>query len=171
MGLRETLNENPRLTTGITVGLIVLAIGLTFLLNRSGSSVASPVKGHYYTDDDGATWFVDELYKPTPFDHNGKQAVRARVFKCGEKGKPFVAYLEKLTPKGKKELEQYQSEPNNKGRMAVMINREIKYWMVKKPADAKWVDGSRNPDEVVQIRSIHCPDGGDNSMIEEVLPE
>ncbi len=39
---------------------------------------------------------IDDLDKVVPFDHGGKPAVRAMVFRC-KNGKPFVAYLQRYS--------------------------------------------------------------------------
>ena len=57
-----------------------------------------------YSDDDGATWFVDSAYKVTPFDHEGKQAVRALVFTYAGGSKHFVVCLMRYSQKGQKKL-------------------------------------------------------------------
>ncbi len=94
MGIREKLNDNPAITNGVTIGIIVIA-GFFIIYQSffSGPSVDIPTE-HYYTVDDGATFFAGPIDMVIPFEHEGRQAVRAAVFKCdGEE--PFVAFLEK----------------------------------------------------------------------------
>src|SRR5207237_8725398 len=45
----------------------------------------------------------DDANKVPPFDHKGKEADRARVYKCD--GKTFVNHLERYTPDAKKKME------------------------------------------------------------------
>src|SRR5688500_20263081 len=106
MGLRETINENQGMTTAVTVALILLVVGyIVYTIARGGPGGAgAPVPAQtFYSDDDGATWFADSDSKVPPFDHNGKQAVRARGYKCG--GKTFVNHLARYTPELKQRLD------------------------------------------------------------------
>jgi hypothetical protein len=141
VGLRETLNENPRLTTGLTAAMIVLVLGYivwSFMggETRSAGAGASGGRQAYFTDDDGKTYFADDLKKVPPFDHNGKQAVRARVYKAN--GKEFVNHLERFTPEAKKKVEAvYNSgKPNNDPTVFESIQQSG--MEVKNPGDAKW---------------------------------
>jgi hypothetical protein len=171
VGIREKLNESPRLTTGITIGLIVLSVILIVWLNRSGGGGGMAVpRGYWYSDDDGATKFSDEMYKPTPFKHEatGKEAVRARVFKCGENSPEFIGYLEKMTPEGKRELEKLQAELQGRpSRNIMMLMTDEKKWLVKKPGQGKWIPKYRP--EAQDIKTPKCPDGGAGEPV-EVLP-
>src|SRR5687768_16389120 len=110
MGLRETLNENPRITTGLTVALIVVV--LAWLLWPSGGGTGGGGAGGtgggggttqlFYSTDDGKTWFPDDAAKIPPFKKDGKDAVRAVVYKCD--GKTFVNHLERYTPEAQKQM-------------------------------------------------------------------
>ena len=55
MGIRESLNKNPAITTGATIGIIVIA--LIFILYQifGGDGAPKPITEMYYTVDDGAT--------------------------------------------------------------------------------------------------------------------
>ena len=82
MGIRESLNKNPKLTTGVALGVAVLAVGAMALrLSGRGAGAVAPA---FYTVDDGATWFEDDGEKLPPFQHEGKEAVRAHVFECSD---------------------------------------------------------------------------------------
>src|SRR5690554_2534860 len=55
VGIRETLNQNPGITTGVTAGIIVLA--LIFIVISMFSSNRPPrYDNYYFTVDDGATY-------------------------------------------------------------------------------------------------------------------
>src|SRR2546429_9827812 len=90
MGIREALNHRTRLAIGLSALLVVAGVGLCLWASSSG--IPASIKTAYYSDDDGRSTFVDEVDKLVPFDHGGKQAVRAFVYRCGS-GKPFVGYL------------------------------------------------------------------------------
>ena len=90
MGVRDWLNNNPKVVTGATIGVVLLVALLIFAKAGGGlgGSPAAVKDMAFFTDDDGATWFADDAKKIPPFDHNGKQAVRARVYRSG--GKTFA---------------------------------------------------------------------------------
>jgi len=106
----------------------------------------------YFTDDDGATYFADEIIKAPPFDHNGKEAVRCYVFSCPGHGK-FVGYLEKFT----KEMQARIS-----ARLAVPVGPPLDEIetnsgrLLKKPGDAKWVAVQSQAGQA--ITNVKCPD-------------
>ncbi len=64
MGLRETLNENPAITTRVTLVVLLFAIGIIVW------QLLPPPKQipkDFYTIDDGKTTFVDNAAKVSPF--------------------------------------------------------------------------------------------------------
>jgi hypothetical protein len=148
VGIRETLNENPRLTTGITIGMIVLV--LAFIVYQiKGGSITSPEGGGssngakvYFSDDDGKTYFADDITKVPPFDHSGKQAVRAHVLQCD--GKTFVNHLERYTPEGKKKLESLGGKLPA-GDPTVSEGIRTTGLEVKRPGEKDWIRGSNDP--------------------------
>ena len=85
MGIRETLNKNPSITTGVTIGIIVVAL-VAIIYQAMGNRPNLTPPRLYYTTDDGKNWFDEEASKIPPFDHKGAQAVRVYVFKCGPDG-------------------------------------------------------------------------------------
>jgi hypothetical protein len=94
VGIRESLNQNPGITTGVTAGIIIIALGFIIWQSTRSDRPSLPTK-MYYTDDDGATKFSDDITKVPPFDHKGKPAVRARVFTCDGGKNQFVADLDR----------------------------------------------------------------------------
>jgi hypothetical protein len=165
VGIRETLNKNPAITTGGTIGIIVIALGF-IVWQLMGESQQTTDK-MYFTVDDGKTLFSDSAQKNPPFDKDGKQAVKAYVFTCDDEKTQFVAYLERLTPEAKAQLEKAMKEmpvpdpkagpgatPANFG-MLEAINMEGTE--VKKPGDAKWV--KRASMDAEKVMTISCPDG------------
>ena len=93
MGVRETLNEKPAIAVGGTIGIIVLGLIFVIVELSGGGAPRFPTKS-YYSVDDGASYFSDDIKLVPPFDHDGKQAVRAYLYKC-EGGKEFVGFLER----------------------------------------------------------------------------
>src|SRR5579862_9820782 len=97
MNIRKKMNEKPALGLAIAGAICAVAIAF-FAWQFSGRrSVDAAYAGKtFFSDDDGRSWFIDDESKLPPFDHNGKQACRAAVYRCGS-GKPFVAYLQKYS--------------------------------------------------------------------------
>jgi len=157
VGIRETLNKNQALTTGATIAIIVIAIGIIVwqMLPERTPRIVSKA---YYTIDDGRTWFEDTADKLTPFDKDGKEAVRAHLFKCGENGEKFVGYLEKLDPRVRGRLDQFNANPSNRGRvMPGQAEAEDTGRLVKRPMDKTWIPES-NPN-AARVTTIKCKDG------------
>jgi hypothetical protein len=158
MGIRETLNSNRHL---ITVGVLVLLIAATFgwMFWQSadlGNRFSTPQA--FYTADDGATWFKDDANKLPPFDHQGKPAVACYVYKCGDKGQPWVSHLMRYTPEGKAQREE---QIKSKGGINVIgSNTLLKPQLEVKEAktgDQGWVHVS-DP-RAAAIQKPECPDG------------
>jgi hypothetical protein len=163
VGIRETLNDNPRITTAVTIAVIVVV--LAFILWPSsgpgGGGSAAPGK-LFFTDDDGKTWFPDDASKLPPFDHNGKQAVEAVVYRCD--GKTFVNHMKRYTPQGKKMMEQRQGNqlPPDPSVLDVVQSSGME---VKAPGAGAWVKMS-DP-KASAILQPHCKNTAD---LEVVLP-
>lgn len=105
MGIREKLNKNPAIAAALAIGVVVLAVGcVLFEIHRLRHPWGEAATTGFFSDDDGATYFVDSLNRTPPFDHDGKRAVTAFVFKC-RSGAAFVGYLQRYTAKGLKELQ------------------------------------------------------------------
>lgn len=171
--MRETLNRNPAITTGATIAIIVVALVFIAMQIFGGKGSMKPITSAFYTIDDGASTFVDEIGKIPPFDHDGKPAARAYKFKCAD-GKEFISYLERYTPKAKKALEAAAEkrktvpslDPMEEAALeeATMNGREV-----KKPMDpsGKWIN-AEDPHygEVVTPRCAN----GKQEELENVFP-
>jgi len=70
--------QAPGTTAGVICGVIVVAV-LGIVLS---TTVASATHRAYFSDDDGKTFFVDDIEKIVPFDHDGKPGFRAMVYQC-----------------------------------------------------------------------------------------
>jgi hypothetical protein len=131
--------NRKRYGVGAAIALLMLgATGLGYQLFRGRESGAGPVPRHaFYTDDNGKTFFRDDISKLPPFDHNGKQALRCDVFQDSN-GKQFVGLLYRLTDNGRREMEAYwknrSSDPDGSTRRAI----EERGLQVKAPADKTW---------------------------------
>lgn len=101
MGLRQKLNASPGLAVVTVLVMAGLAAGVWYLTRST--EYAAPTKA-FYTVDDGQNLFKDDVNRVTPFDHEGKQAVKAYVYTCDGGKTRFVAYLERM-PEGMKQPE------------------------------------------------------------------
>lgn len=160
--MRKMINEKPMLGVALSICVIVLALGFIvwFETGRQGSTHLPPLTKSFYTDDDGKTWFIDDFVKVVPFDHNGKQAVRAKIFRCGD-GKPFVGYLERYSAAVQAKAQAAMAgHPDQVASALVEAPTEV-----KKPGEAKWVGpatgGSQN--EYAGIMNIPCPEAKNES--------
>ena len=164
MGIREQLNRHKGITLGATCAGIVAALVLTAMQMRGGSAVAegAPSGRFFYSNDDGKTWFIDDSTKFPPFMKDGKEAVRAYVYRTKD-GKEFVGLLERYTLAGKKKLE------DDAARLAAnpllmednsMAAAEALQW--KKPGQAAWV--SANDPRVGTVTTVVSPNGAGDTV-------
>ncbi len=136
MGLRETIQKNPSLVSTAALGLIVLAVGLTFLGQSRAADDGYP--NVYWTSDDGKTFFEDRLdLLPPHVNDKGVEQVRAFVFRDGPQGTPFVAYLMKYTPEGKAKLQEVvgSGKPLSEGLRSLPPQATL----YKKPGTGNWI--------------------------------
>ena len=143
MNIRESIHKHPAIPMVVAALAIAGGIVGTYLQIRQPTR---PAVGHqrFYSDDDGQTWFPDELTKIPPFDHNGKPAYAAAVFRCGS-GKPFVAYLQRFSEKAKPIVEAKisqlaESAPISPIELQMAIGTAP--FEVKKPGDPNWIPGN-----------------------------
>jgi hypothetical protein len=163
MSLREKINKNPRV--GVGVAAVVLVLAALSIAWQSGGPPKPPGKG-FYTTDDGKTYFTDEVYRATPFEHDGKQAYGAIVLKCANGGEPFVAYVSRLGDRFLKEAKAMEAkrEANFTQKFEAL---QIAGLEVKKPGQSAWLRVDSGPGQKLVADAIKCPDG---STGEPVLP-
>lgn len=166
MGLREKLNANPAITTGATIVIIVIAVGFIIFSAWPSGGPKTPSQA-FFTVDDGATWFADDVKKVAPFDKDGKPAFRAYVFKCGDK--EFVAYMDRFIPAAKAQLDALGAPPtppsmeySQKRQMLMQTGMEF-----KKPKSDKWFR-MNDFGQYQQVMNVTCPDK--SQMVEQVTP-
>jgi hypothetical protein len=159
MGLREQIERKPALMGGIGVFILLLAGALIYYetLGQPHRNIRL-LNSAFFSDDDGQTWFIDDASKLPPFDHNGKPAVRAVIYRYDD-NKKFVAYLEKYSDD---RLAQIQA--------AIAAHpEETSHWMktateVKKPGDAKWAPPpSEKPQGTIAYGKVITPTAPDGS--------
>jgi len=157
MGIREAMNRNSKLTAGIVGSVAVLATVFVVIQVYAGrKTFPSKSPEAFYSDDDGKSFFTDTDDRIAPFDHNGKQAVRASVFECC--GKRYVGYLERYN------ADALKVKMAGKGTRETDINgREV-----KKPGGSTWVN-ARDLAKASKITDVQCPHGA-NATPEPVGP-
>jgi len=159
MGVRETIQQKPALMASFAaVSLLLGAAALYFQTVGKPHVSVRLLNAAFYSDDDGNTWFIDDASKLPPFDHNGKPAVRAAIYRYDD-DKKFVAYLEKFSDA---QLAQVQA--------AIAAHpEETAHWMqspmeVKKPGDRKWIPPpSEKPQGALAYGKIIMPTAPDGS--------
>jgi hypothetical protein len=162
MGVRESLNEKKTLGLGVAAAVGLLAVVIIGAQVVGGGSGVSEPETAFYTDDDGKTFFKDDIYKVVPFDHNGKQAYRADVFK-GPDGKQFVGLMYRHNALGKKAMQEHIAKGKDDPRGTFLGGLEIQGMEVKRPGapDNTW----RMNDTSLQS-SIKSPSGGPAELVE-----
>ena len=173
MGIRQTINEKPGLTTAATAGIILIAILFIGWQSCSGGGEGSVMSDKaFFTVDDGKTFFVDKSSNIPPYQKDGKVAVRAQVFTCDDGKTKFVGYLEMYTMQDKAMLEAVAQGQTNKGAptpmpMPYMAGQPL----VKKPGMPNWVPiGPQTSTMYQQVVSVKCPDGS-TEKLSRVFPE
>jgi hypothetical protein len=166
MGIREDLNKRPKVAAGVTAVALVVVIG-AMAMQLSGRGARGSSDRAFFTTDDGGHWFVDDADKLPPFQHDGKEAVRAYVFECN--GKRFVNHLERFTPERRK-LAETAAQATKAGQPPPpppAAARQTVNWglEVKKPGGKEWVAGG-NLAKSSLIMKAKCPDGQDALPVE-----
>jgi hypothetical protein len=114
-----------------------------------------PSGKEWYTNDDGQSWFKDSARKVPPFQHDGKEAVFAKVYECH--GKKFVGYLMRYKPDGKRRMEEARAmedagkEPDQTKLMGVDFQTEY-----KRPGEQEWTSALEKRSAITDVK---CPHG------------
>jgi hypothetical protein len=172
VGIRQTLNKRPLLTAGATLLATALVVALVLwrgLGHSAGGGGGAQVQG-WFTTDDGATWFVDDISRLPPYQTaDGRTAVKVHLYRCGPgcgKDEVFVAFLERLTPQARQALAGQPAQGKNPyaGMTALYGGSAVE---VKLPGKGAWV--AINAQEAAKIVTPRCPHGHGGEP-EAVLP-
>lgn len=167
MGVRQRIQGNPRLVGGVGAVLVIFAAGVIYheTLGQPHQDLQL-VNSAFYSDDDGKSWFIDDASKIPPFDHDGKKAVRAVVYRYDD-DKKFVAYLERFSDA---QLPQVQA-------VIAAHPEQASHWLhgamqVKKPGSLKWIEpGDGNVANTIAYEKIITPEAPDGSKnLSPILP-
>ncbi|MGN6625707.1 MAG: hypothetical protein ACTHLN_03730 [Tepidisphaeraceae bacterium] len=150
MGMRERIERNKRWLIPVIFGLGLVALFASLWKTQADNALPGSISQAYYTVDDGKSYFADDVNKPFPFDHGGKPAYRAYVFRCGS-GKPFVAAIGRQGAGAVPENTQYHSDKSG-GPIEI-----------KKPGDDKWFAFASA--EGQRIIRGSCPDGAPEAVL------
>lgn len=157
MAIRESLHRRRGVATGVGIACVALA---AFLIFRNGAGRPKGYTGFgkaWFTNDDGQTWFAESAATIPPFDHNGKPAYRAQVYRCAH-GSAFVAYLMSYAPSDKKSIE--QAIAGGKTREEILDLEMSLRPQLKKPGPGDWVRMTpKTADAYFNMMKPSCPDG------------
>lgn len=167
MSFRDDINQKPGIFIGVSAAIVVLAIIWLVYSLRGSKPVAGVITTKaFFSDDDGKSFYVDDISNIPPYEHSGKKAYRARVYEVKGSGQRFVGYLESYDDKAKKQIE----EAIKKGIDPATAMQGIDI-LVKKPGPGKWVKvGSMVSPEMVHAVTVTSPDGKKGEELQRVLP-
>jgi hypothetical protein len=151
MGARDWVDKNKRASTIASVVLLGAAAAFLYYQFRP----QRPPITEWYTVDDGQTWFKDSNRKVPPFEHDGKQAVLAKVYQCH--GQKFVAYLKRYKPEAKRRLDEFHAAEDT-GKPTDGINISGTDWQAeyKRPGEKEW---SSSLEKRAEVMDVKCPHG------------
>ncbi len=150
MSVRETIQRKPKLM-GLIAVLVIMLAGVVIARQMNAPKVGLPPAQIWYTEDDGLTWFADRADLITPFDHQGKQAVRAVLFTCDGGNTSFLGYLQRYTPGAQERSDKAKAE----GKPFHELARQIK---PARTAESQWT--SSDSPMGMKIQRVTCPGGG-----------
>ena len=158
MGVRERLNDNPRVAVAVAAAVLLAASAFAALQFSDASTASEPSGSAFFTTDDGKTWFVDDATKLAPFQRDGKEAVRAYVFECS--GTRFVNHLERFTPDGRKAAEAAIGAQGADQATPIAGQLRLSGAEIKKPGAKQWTPLS-DMTKAGPILRPKCPNGTD----------
>jgi hypothetical protein len=159
MDLRKSIQKNPATAKIIAAAIVFICGAVIFREIRSTDApgfVLSATGKEFYSDNDGKTWFLADALEGSPFDHNGSQAYRVLVCRCGN-GKPFVAFLAKYSDEQQAQIDKDHAQ--NPGLPSEAQMGPL--GSLRRPGETKWFANS-SP-SISGYPAVRCPDGGDQN--------
>jgi hypothetical protein len=155
MELRKILNTNKPLVLTISFGIAIAAVTVNVLRSRSAPNLQSTKQ--YYTDDDGTTLFADNFGKLVPFEHHGRQAVLAQVYRT-QHGQQFVGWLERCSDAGVAKIHELMPQATEGSQAQEQIQQlRVQQLEVKRPGDTQWIRADSPAG--LEIMKANSPDG------------
>jgi hypothetical protein len=157
MGIRTQINGRPFLGYVCVGALFVFAVTMT-LWSRANSHPRIVLSDKaYYSADDGKTWFLDSVTKPTPFLlPDGREAVLAHVFSWNGRDL-FIGYLER--------------DDGGDGRVkptaqagASFSPGQLGNRFIKRPGDKQWIQMISS--DGIKIMNIRGSDGTEATQMQ-----
>lgn len=153
MHVREFISARGVWVAPVAIVVVIIAV-CVLLRSTFHEARPGPITQAYYSDDDGATYFADDLLKAYPFDHNGKTAYRAYVYRCGDSGNAFVGYLARQIGDGRSPAFTSTADAVKAAVHGGKNNTSVE---VKKPGNNAWF--SLDTPGGQAIANVVCADG------------
>lgn len=153
MSFRDALNKQ-KLPISIAAAIMLVVCGWFIVSNLTDNSQVLGSK-QFFTNDDGKTFFIDSVQKVPPFEHEGKTAYIAQLFRCPQGGEPFVGYLERYAPEGQEILRKYYAQPD-RAKAAGLLFPVLNHTEIKRPGATQW-SRSNDFEANAAVTDIFCP--------------
>ena len=138
MNFQKFIRENAGLLLA-TLGLLIVGV-IAFTVFSGGGSGPDDVAPAYYSSDDGQSFFIG-YGEVAPFEHDGREAVSAVVYRDRVTGEEFVGYLTKMaTEEDRQKLLGAIAEKSPGSLARVKVNA-----LVKRPGQGEWVPYEGKP--------------------------
>lgn len=153
--MREKLRKHPIIGIILGVALIGFGLWMTYRYSAGPSVAAGPPQNIFLSTDDGKTYFVAPGDPLPPVIRDGKSAVRAYVFRCGDQ--PFVGYLERYSDRAKQLMREMWTEQQANGGPPSINTELLSGIEVKRPGETTWVTHA-DLTRASAIMDVRCPD-------------
>ena len=109
-GVREWMNQNSTVVTVAAVLLLVIAIGAV-VIQGWPDDITPPDEAYFYVPETKELFSADSKLVP-PIDRNGKKAVKAHFYGCGDcdDASRFPGYYEKYSDAAKAQLDKINEQ-------------------------------------------------------------
>ncbi|MDB5327647.1 MAG: hypothetical protein JWM57_3216 [Phycisphaerales bacterium] len=154
MSIRESLAKHQK-AVAIISAIMVVGIAALLALQLKSAFGSLPADGYFYSVDDGKTYFRMPEAQVTPFDFNGKAAVRAFVATQGD-GVTKVFYLERLRPDARAvAVKLYAKQPTTDAEMEILSRGPE----CKLPGETAWRSFADGTAKMAWILTLKGDDG------------